>query len=106
MRVAEKCKEVIGRHCWWLSDRSIPLALFSRAATDDDLSALAAAMLVAKETKEPVEPRKPDFPQLKANKKLHKFIGPESWILFDHLGELMDWLLKPPSEWDSDESFL
>ena len=86
----------------------IPLALFSRSADEDSLSALAAALessRVSAEERQPAEPGKPDFPVLKKTKVLKDFVGPLSWVLFDHLGDEAKWLIKPPSEWDSDPAF-
>ena len=99
---------VLQRQSWWLGERLIPLALFSREADDDTLSALAKAMVVEKERpdRSAVEPGKPDFPLMRKEMDLEDYVGPQSWILFDRLNESTLWLSKEPKTWEEDESFL
>ena len=71
--------EVLARQCWWLGERLIPIALFSRAVDEDSLSALAAALestRVDPAEKQPEEPGKPEFLTLKKLKELKDFVGP------------------------------
>ena len=84
----------------------VPLALFSRSADDDALSALAAAMVVAREDAGQVEPGKPEFPVLKKGQQLKDVVGPASWVFFDRIGDDGGWLRKPPTEWSTDPAFL
>ena len=86
----------------------IPLVLFSREADDDTLASVAVAMVQVKEQfgEVAVEPGKPDFPHLSKKSKLAGFVGQGSWIFFDRIKESTSWLLKSPSEWDQDSSFL
>ena len=84
----------------------IPLALFSRAADEDSLSGLAAAMLVAREEEAQLEPGKPVFPELRKGMALKDFVGPSSWVFFDRIGDDGAWLKKNPWEWPSDPAFI
>ena len=84
----------------------IPLALFSRSADEDALSAFAAAMLVAREERGEEEPGKPEFPVLKKGQRLKDFVGPSSWVFFDRVGDNGDCMRKPPAEWSSDPSYI
>ena len=106
--MANAALEVIARQSWWLSQRSIPLALFSRSADDDALSELAAAMVMAKPNGDApaVEPGKPAFPSLKKGLALKDFVGAESWVFFDRLGDKGEWLIKEPSEWAADPAYI
>ena len=99
---------MLERQSWWLGERLIPLALFSREADDDTLAALAAAITVemGREDRAAVEPGKPDFPTLKKTTKLHHLVGPQSLVFFDRIGKSTEWLLQNPSDWEKDEAFL
>ena len=108
MKIANAALEVLKRQCWWLSERMVPLALFSRSADEDTLAALAAAMMAAMpdEDTPPVEPGKPSFPVLKKEMQLKDFVGDQSWVFFNRIGDKGDWLVKAPSDWPSDPTFV
>ena len=63
------------------------------------------ASRVAPEEKMPLEPGKPDFPLLTKTQDLKDFVGPQSWLLVDRLGDKGEWLIKNPSEWESDPAY-
>ena len=95
------------RQSWWLNERNAPLALFSNSVDEDTLSAIAARMKVVEVVpRQHIEPGKPEFPRLGKDKALKDFIGPQSWVFFDFIGDKCEWLSKPPSEWSSDPTFL
>ena len=106
--IADAGLTVLERQSWWLGERLIPLALFSREADDDTLAALAAAITVEMGREDPaaVEPGKPDFLTLKKTTKLHHLVGPQSLVFFDRIGKSTEWLLQKPSDWEKDEAFL
>ena len=105
--VSSECITVMERQCWWENERNVPLALFSTSVDEDSLSALAARMKVVEVVpRQHIEPGKPDFPRLRKNQALKDFVGPQSWVLFDQIGDKGEWLVKHPSEWSSDPSFL
>ena len=101
--------KVLERQSWWLGERMIPLALFSRDVDKDSLSALAAGLKASRvdpAMKQPQEPRKPEFPILKKTKMPKDFVGPQSWTLFDLVEDDVKWLRLLPNEWASDPAFL
>ena len=113
-KIADACLAVLERQSWWLGERLIVLSLFSKLVSDDEKSAVAAALLREK-PETPIEPGKPDFPLLRTDFTFKDFVGPQSWVFFHHLEEIdkeketkkysTAWLTAPPQDWPEDGAF-
>ena len=112
--IADTCLVVMERQSWWLGECLIFLTLLSSLVSDDEKSAVAAALLKEKPAT-PIEPGKTDFPLLRPNLAAFKdLVGPQSWVFFHHLEEIdrekqtekwsTSWLTKPPTDWPKDDA--
>ena len=85
-----------------LEDRQVSLALFSDLVDTDEKSRMASHLLAQdKPELEPIPPQMPDLTQT----RLHEFIGPQSWYLFQLIGHGIDWLKDDPSTWEDDAQY-
>ena len=78
------------RHCWYLTQELVPLALCDPALTPNERQQIARA-LDNEQCPDEFPPHKPDFPIVMlvngVKPPLSTFVGPNSWLLF-HLLDL------------------
>ena len=91
-------------HTWYLSPRSIPLALFSSRVSDKSKTAIIIAM---KENPPiPVDIGKPKKPKIYDDSALSSFVNSESWLFFKLLRIEPTFLSLPINEWQDNASYL
>ena len=107
VRVNPKIAAAVSRklrgQTYLLMERQLPLVLASDLVDEDELSAIAAAIL-ATEVKE-FDLTMPSFPDLRGT-RLRDYVGPESRYIFDLLKTGTDWLVSPPSAWPDHPQFV
>ena len=92
---------------WSLSDRHIPLALFSSFVDIDEKSHIAVRLNVVRPAGQPATPvslGRPAFPEILDGMSLADFVDSESWLLFDLIKVDNGWLRRSPP-WDGDEGY-
>ena len=68
--IGDEALKTLERHLWYLSDLTVPMALFSEKVDLDIKSRMAAKLLALKKNNKAQKLRKPKFPK----------IGPSGWI--------------------------
>ena len=94
-------------HLWYVTEELVVFALFDENLSDDERSRMAAALL-ASPRPQIFTVGKPLFPSadlMTANPSLHTFIGKRSWLLFDMLNAVGQWLHKDTREWSSEAEY-
>ena len=95
-------------HLWYLSEELVVFSVFDRELTESLRKALVEKLLSIPRPKRFL-PGKPKFPKIGPNDsveypdQLIRFIGPNSWLLFDLLKmneEQLDWMQAPVSCWE------
>ena len=96
--------EKLKHHLWYLSERLIPLSLFSSRVEDQQKSELAKEIL---DYKGEAPSKTQDMPicQKFSSMKLKQFVGSDSWTLFNLIGVDPDFLHVPVSEWPTNENY-
>jgi hypothetical protein len=97
---------VQSRHLWYLAPEAVILfCLFGTELSEDERSRIAAKLLT-----KPRPPKwdleKVKFPKLTAATTLLDLITEMSWFPFDLLELSAEWLLLPPTEWESDTDYV
>ena len=81
--VSESCLRVLQRHTWYLSEDSIPFALFNPDLDEETGNLLAQQ--IGELPPSPVQIKKPKLPTITPDAELPDFVGPRSILLFSHL---------------------
>ena len=98
-------REKLQAHLWYLSERLVPLALFSSRVSDREKSDMAKAILRCKSEKAPPSQEMPNACNFKT-KKLKDFVGPDSWTFFSLFEVEPSFLKLPVPKWSSNEDFV
>ena len=96
----------LDRHTWYLSGRSIVLALFSKLVDDASKGRIASALLKPENEPGDVPPGKPGLPPITPDSVLEDFVNSESWLLFQMVKVQPTFLGLPVDQWENDTSFL
>ena len=95
------------QHLWYLSERLVPLAFFSKRVDDKNKSEMSKEIL-RYEGVQPIGTRDMHIPQdgVKfTSMKMKQFIGSDSWTFFDLIGIVPSFLKLPVSKWHDDDSY-
>ena len=97
----------VQNHLWYLSERLVPLALFSPRVSETEKTAMVRAMktfpVPGDKTLEQAMPVSESY----RNVKLRKLVGSDSWTFFARFGvPTPSFLNKPVSMWAIDRDFL
>lgn len=101
--VASK-KKLVNGHLWYLSERLVPLSLFSHRVTEVEKSEMVLKLQVYEGKEKPGQQEQPAARKW-GDKKLKDFIGPDSYTFLYLFGVEPSFLNKPVSEWSSDLSY-
>ena len=102
--VDEAVLQKMENHKWYLTQDTIPFALFSSRLSDKQKQDIATQLYV---TDKPDSFRrgKPLFQKVTGKTTLVDLIGPESHFLFDVLSIGSDLLLEPVESWTGNENY-
>ena len=93
----------VSRHCWYLTEELVVLALFNEKL-GSFTRYLIARKLFATPRPTNFEIGKPKFPKFEKNNppKLLDLIGPRSWLIFSLIGlkQSQDWMQLPSEYWN------
>ena len=98
-RIARAAFEKLILHTWYLSERLVPLVLFSDKLDNSDKDIIRSAILDY-ESQQPQhkEQQRPECSSF-IDKGLKRFVGPDSYRLFELLRINKEFLKKPASKW-------
>lgn len=102
-------QEKLNSHLWYLSERLVPMALFSSNADVGELSSMRRSMLKFESTANNEMDK--SMQQMPAsfnmkNKQLKDFVGNDSWRIFSLLEIDPSFLKLPVSNWPTTETYL
>ena len=94
-------------HLWYLTEELVVFGLFDSELPADERRKMADKLL---QTRRPptFQIGKPVFPVdlMCASPQLDSFIGERSWLIFDKLAGIGNWLRLNVDQWDSDPEYL
>ena len=98
--IADKALKTLSRHLWYLSDLTVPLALYSEKVDRD-----TKARMFRGEDDESKKLEKPKFPDITEKTELYDLITSNSPEFFSIIGVEDNWLQTPVEEWDKSDAF-
>ena len=109
--IGEEALKTLERHLWYLSDLTVPMALFSEKVDPDVKSRMAAKLLSLKMMKKKKKAGsqklvKPKFPKIGPNTELYDLVTEESLDFFSVIKVDDNWLEQPVDSWEDDEDFI
>ena len=94
--------KTLERHLWYLSDLTIPMALFSEKVDPDIKARLAARILAMKNNKKKAQKLgKPKFPKIGRTTELYDLVTEDSWEFFSIIKVDDNWLGQPVDREDN-----
>ena len=104
-RIARAAFEKLILHTWYLSERLVPLVLFSDKLDNSDKDIIRSAILDY-ESQQPQhkEQQRPECTSF-IDKGLKRFVGPDSYRLFELLRINKEFLRKPASKWSTCKTY-
>ena len=104
--IADEALKTLSRHLWYLSDLTVPLALFSEKVDQDTKARMAAKLIMFREEdNESKKLEKPTFPDISEKTELYDLITSNSPEFFTIIGVDDNWLQTPVEEWDRSDAF-
>ena len=98
--------KTLERHLWYLSDLTIPMALFSEKVDPDIKARLAARILAMKNNKKKAQKLgKPKFPKIGRTTELYDLVTEDSWEFFSIIKVDDNWLEQPVGSWEDSEDY-
>ena len=95
----------LNRHLYYLTEELVVLCLFSNKVDENTKEAMASKIVsFAKPKTFALE--KPKVPIMDIGTTLPSLVGPNSWLLFDVMGDTGDWLLKSSDMWENDHHYV
>ena len=98
-------RQKLENHLWYLSERLVPLAIFSDYVLPADKKKMKEALLKYQGPAENTVQEMP-HPNKLETKFLENFIGNDSWTLFNHLGIDSSFIHLSVSDWNTSSSYL
>ena len=98
--IADKALKTLSRHLWYLSDLTVPLALYSEKVDRD-----TKARMFRGEDDESKKLEKPKFPDITEKTELYDLFTRNSPEFFTIIGVDDNWLQTPMEEWDKSDAF-
>ncbi len=101
-------KASIKRHQWYLTEQLVVFCLFDKDISNAEKAAVSAA-LRAQRRPPHFELGRPTFPNnrlYRGEPTLASFVGPNSYLAFELLGNDSAWLALDPMQWEADQRFL
>ena len=102
--ISESALKVIERHLWYLAEETAVLCLFSDKVSSEEKNTMAKTLLKYSRN-QTLRTGIPQFPIVTEHTRPNKFVGQNSWLLFNLLGHKGDWLKTPPVEWNKSEEY-
>ena len=107
--IGEEALKTLERHLWYLSDLTIPMALFSEKVDPDIKARLAARILALKDKKKMKAGSqklvKPKFPKIGRTTELYDLVTEDSWEFFSIIKVDNNWLEQPVDSWEDSEDY-
>ena len=107
--IGEEALKTLERHLWYLSDLTVPMALFSDKVDNDIKARMAARLLVLKnDRKKNTKTQKlgkPKFPRIGPNTQLHDLLTKESSEFFSVIKVDDNWLEQPVDSWEDNADY-
>ena len=97
--------EKFRNHLWYLSERLVPLSLFSYRTPDHTKSSMAK-MLIKSKGKPSMNVQAIPVCKSYSNTQLKDLVGPDSWAFFNRYGVQPLFLSKPVNLWTTDTSYI
>ena len=107
--IGEEFLNTLERHLWYLSDLTIPMALFSEKVDPDIKARLAARILALKDKKKKAGSQKlvkPKFPKIGRTTELFDLVTEDSWEFFSIIKVDDNWLKQPVDSWEDSEDYI
>lgn len=108
--IGEEALKTLERRLWYLSDLTIPMALFSKKVDPDIKSRMAAKLLSLKMMKKKKAGSqklvKPKFPKIGPNTELYDLVTEESLEFFSIIKVADNWLEQPVDSWEDSEDYI
>jgi len=96
--------KLVAGHLWYLSERLVPLALFSDHVSHHDKSMMAKQSLIYRDDPRMTRQQHP-LADRYSTKKLKDFVGPDSMTFFERYGVNPTFLTSPVSSWDDNTDY-
>ena len=96
--------KLVAGHLWYLSERLVPLALFSDHVSHHDKSMMAKQSLIYRDDSRMTRQQHP-FADRYSTKKLKDFVGPDSMTFFERYGVNPTFLTAPVSSWADNKDY-
>ena len=107
--IGDEALKTLERHLWYLSDLTVPMALFSDKVDLDTKARMAAKLLALKKKKKKnttaQKLRKPKFPKIGPHTKLYDLVTVESLEFFSIIKVDYNWLEQPVDSWKDNEDY-
>ena len=107
--IGEEALKTLERHLWYLSDLTVPMALFSDKVDNDIKARLAGRLLTLKnDRKKNTKTQKlgkPKFPRIGPNTQLHDLLTKESLKFFSVIKVDDNWLEQPVDSWEDNADY-
>ena len=107
--IRDAALKTLERHLWYLSDLTVPMALFSDKVDLDTKARMAAKLLALKKKKKKnttaQKLRKPKFPKIGPKTELYDLVTEESLEFFSIIKVDYNWLEQPVDSWKDNEDY-